>query len=70
VLWIFIAFKNPSLSAGFEPVNLGSSGKHDNHYTTKNDWVSRLRNTDCVVSEMTDYSLPRWKAAWSGSEQG
>jgi hypothetical protein len=32
---IFIALKNPSLLAGFEPVNLGSNGKHDNHYTTK-----------------------------------
>jgi hypothetical protein len=25
------------LSAGFESVNLGSNGKHDTHYTTKND---------------------------------
>jgi hypothetical protein len=28
---------NASLSAGFEPANLGSSGKHDNHYNTEND---------------------------------
>jgi hypothetical protein len=36
LLRIFIAHENP-LSAGFEPVNLGSNGKHDNHYTTEND---------------------------------
>jgi hypothetical protein len=28
VLRIFITRKNPSSSAGFEPANLGSSGKH------------------------------------------
>jgi hypothetical protein len=28
VLQIFITLKNPSFSAGFEPANLGSSGKH------------------------------------------
>jgi hypothetical protein len=26
-----ITLKNPSSSAGFEHVNLGSNGKHDNH---------------------------------------
>jgi hypothetical protein len=31
VIRIFIAIKNPSLSAGFEPTNLGSNGKHANH---------------------------------------
>jgi hypothetical protein len=31
VLLIFIAIKNPSTSAGFEPSNLASNGKHDNH---------------------------------------
>jgi hypothetical protein len=31
MLWIFIAPKNPSSSAGFEPANLRYSGKHDNH---------------------------------------
>jgi hypothetical protein len=30
-LRIFIALKNPSFSAGFEPANLGSKGNHDNH---------------------------------------
>jgi hypothetical protein len=33
----FIPLKSPLLSAGFEPMNLGSNGKHDNHYTTEND---------------------------------
>jgi hypothetical protein len=36
-LRIFIVLKNPSLSAGFEPTNLGFNGKHDDHYTTEND---------------------------------
>jgi hypothetical protein len=31
VVWIFITLKNPSPSAGFEPANLGSNGKHANH---------------------------------------
>jgi hypothetical protein len=31
MLHIFIALKNPLLSAGFEPTNLQSNGKHDNH---------------------------------------
>jgi hypothetical protein len=33
----FIAIKNPSSSAGFQPANLGSNCKHNNHYTTEND---------------------------------
>jgi hypothetical protein len=30
-LQIFNALKNPSSSAGFDPENLGSNGKHANH---------------------------------------
>jgi hypothetical protein len=37
VLRIKIALKNPSPSAGFEPWNLESNGKHDNYYTTEDD---------------------------------
>jgi hypothetical protein len=37
VIRIFIARNNESLSAGFEPPNLGFNGKHDNHYTTEYD---------------------------------
>jgi hypothetical protein len=37
VLPIFVAPKSPSPSARFEPANLGSNGKHANHYTTKDD---------------------------------
>jgi hypothetical protein len=33
----FIALKNTPLSAGLERASLGFNGKHDNHYTTKND---------------------------------
>jgi hypothetical protein len=29
--------------AGFEPSNLGSNGKHDNHYTTEGDIQQVLR---------------------------
>jgi hypothetical protein len=47
MLWIFIALKNPSLAAGFEHTNLGSSGEHDNHYTTEND--RRLSNWLCSI---------------------
>jgi hypothetical protein len=36
-LGIFIALKNQSHSAGFEPANLGSNGKHANHYITEDD---------------------------------
>jgi hypothetical protein len=35
MLCIFIALKNQSSSARFEHGNLGSNGKHDNHYTSK-----------------------------------
>jgi hypothetical protein len=31
----FIALKNPSSSAGFEPPNLASSGKYTNHEATE-----------------------------------
>jgi hypothetical protein len=34
VLRIFVALKNPSLSAAFEPANLESNRKHGNYYTT------------------------------------
>jgi hypothetical protein len=37
VLRIFIALKNPSSSARFEPENSGLNDKHDNHYTTDGD---------------------------------
>jgi hypothetical protein len=32
-----LALKNPSHSAGFKPANLGSNGKHANHYITEDD---------------------------------
>jgi hypothetical protein len=31
MLQTFVTLKNSSSSAKFEPVNLGSNGKHDNH---------------------------------------
>jgi hypothetical protein len=41
VLRIFIALKNSSLSAGFEPANLEPNGKPDNHYTTEKDFSNK-----------------------------
>jgi hypothetical protein len=35
----FIDLKNPSSSAGFEPENIESNGKHNNHWTTENDFL-------------------------------
>jgi hypothetical protein len=37
VLRIVIALKNPSFSARFAPVILGSNDMHDNHFTTENE---------------------------------
>jgi hypothetical protein len=39
VLRILIPLESPLSSAGFEPMNVGSNGKHDNHYTTENDLI-------------------------------
>src|SRR5215475_13839574 len=35
VLRIFFALKNPTASAGFEPANLDTKGRHANHETTE-----------------------------------
>jgi hypothetical protein len=35
LLRIFIILKSPLPLAGFDPTNLGSSGKHANHYPTE-----------------------------------
>jgi hypothetical protein len=37
MLQIFVALKNRSPLAGFEPANLTSNGKHGNHYITEGD---------------------------------
>jgi hypothetical protein len=42
VLRIFIAIKNPSPSAGFEPANVVFNGKHVSHYLTTADDKRRL----------------------------
>jgi hypothetical protein len=39
---IFICLKNLSSSAGFKPANLGSNGKHDNHYTTDGEHLQSV----------------------------
>jgi hypothetical protein len=50
VLRIFIALKNPSSSAGFEPANSGSNGKHANHYTTKETSSDNDSSLDSLVA--------------------
>jgi hypothetical protein len=52
VLQIFIALKNASSSAEFEPANLGLSGKHTNHYTTE-AMISRLREANLRIETFT-----------------
>jgi hypothetical protein len=37
VLRMFIDLNNSLFSSGFEPKNLESNGKHDNHQTTENN---------------------------------
>jgi hypothetical protein len=44
VLRIFITLKNSPSYPGFEPVNVGSNYKHDNHYTTENDNFSLVHS--------------------------
>jgi hypothetical protein len=48
----FIAYKNQSSSAGFEPANLESNGKNDNHSTTDVDLI-----TLSLLGEEQDYIL-------------
>jgi hypothetical protein len=40
----FYRLKNQSLSAGFEPANFGSIGKHNNHYTIENGAIMRINH--------------------------
>jgi hypothetical protein len=51
---IFIALKNPSSLAGFEPTNLGYSGKNNSHYTTEADYQAAIRQSNCCHSSMLD----------------
>jgi hypothetical protein len=41
VLRIFIDLKTPSPAEGFEPANLGSNGKHANHYTENDRLINK-----------------------------
>jgi hypothetical protein len=45
---IFIALKNPPLSARFELENHESNGKHDNHYTIENDYTLNIYKKKCI----------------------
>jgi hypothetical protein len=44
VLRVFIVLKNSSPTARFKPANLGSNGRHANHYTTEDDESSHKEN--------------------------
>jgi hypothetical protein len=58
VLWIFIALKNSSSSAGFEPANLKFNGKHDNHQTTENDSASITEDVFlCQRANISQYKM-------------
>jgi hypothetical protein len=37
MLQMFVTLKNPLPSVWFEAINLGSNGKHANHYITEKD---------------------------------
>jgi hypothetical protein len=42
----FTALRSSSPSTGFEPTNLGSNGKHTNHYTTEDELMGGGQSTD------------------------
>jgi hypothetical protein len=50
VLQIFITLKSPSSSARFEPMNVGSNGKHATIRTT-----SKLNNAKCSIINLCYY---------------
>jgi hypothetical protein len=66
VLQIFISLKNPSSSAGFEPTNLESNGKHANHYSTEDDWSNySLRVSDRRVPRIIfEHKKREVKRSW------
>jgi hypothetical protein len=43
--------------AGFEPTNLGSNGKYDNHYTTEDDIYVGLLRTNSNTGTKLVYIL-------------
>jgi hypothetical protein len=55
LLWVLIALKYPSPSAGFEAANLGSNTKHANHSTTEDDF--RVASELCLKLDY-DNDLP------------
>jgi hypothetical protein len=61
VLQIFTAHKDPSLSAEFETADSGSTGKDDNHYTTKND------NTNVTLASY--FEMPVLYVSWLGMQK-
>jgi hypothetical protein len=61
VLRIFIALKNPSLTAGFEPANLGANSKHDNHSTIENDLHTHNKTTGKTITyKLNIHSLSKF----------
>jgi hypothetical protein len=60
VLRIFITLKNPSSSAGFEPANLGSSGKHPN---------TRPQRKICKINQMEQEKITKHEGFRISSEE-
>jgi hypothetical protein len=44
VLWVFIAFRNPSFLTGFEPLNLGSSGQRATNMPPRVTYICTYTN--------------------------
>jgi hypothetical protein len=63
VLQVFIALKNPWLSAGFELANFGSNGKHNNHYNNEND-KSQSKYSNNVLSRFCTFKTVSLKEKW------
>ena len=75
VLRIFISWKNPSTSAGFEPANFGSRGEHVTPRPQEDVFISGmsllcLRNRSLVLSLMTTCILWRGTLAWCSRTKG
>jgi hypothetical protein len=71
VLQIFIVLKSPSLLAGFEPGNFGSSGKHYNHYTGSDNLCLKISPCYFRSSANKPKILVQEKLTWpQGRKEG
>jgi hypothetical protein len=70
VLWIFITFENPLLSARFDPANLGSIGKHDNHYITETDYINTSNDEAFETEHCSGHSCFMFRSPSSDLDVG